>query len=137
MFRDAFARRRCLVPVDAFYEWYGPEGAKQPYAIARPDRAPMAFAGIWEGWRGPDGTVLRSHALLTTTANRTLAGLHDRMPVILDPATWPAWLGEADADPETLLRPAPDEAITFWPVGKAVNAVRNNGPELLLPLAAG
>jgi putative SOS response-associated peptidase YedK len=58
------------------------------------------------------------------------------MPVILDPATWPAWLGEADADPETLLRPAPDEAITFWPVGKAVNAVRNNGPELLLPLAA-
>jgi putative SOS response-associated peptidase YedK len=141
LFRDAFARRRCLVPVDAFYEWYGPEGAKQPYAIARPDRAPMAFAGIWEGWRGPDGAVLRSFAILTTSANATLAGLHDRMPVILAPATWPAWLGEteglAEADPATLLRPAPDDAVTFWPVAKAVNAVRNNGPALLEPLEAG
>jgi putative SOS response-associated peptidase YedK len=97
MFRRAFAQRRCLVPADAFYEWKATEGGKQPFAIVRQDGQPMAFAGLWEGYRWPDGTVLRTFAIITTNANAELTGLHDRMPVILDRADWPAWLGEAEA----------------------------------------
>src|ERR1035437_1670986 len=73
---------------------------------ARRDGAPLAFAGLWDGWRGPDGTVLRTFAIITTPANATMARVHDRMPAILEPGDWPAWLGEAEADPATLLRPA-------------------------------
>ena len=86
MFRSAFAKRRCLVPADAFYEWKMVEGGKQPYAIARQDGQPMAFAGLWEGFKWPDGTVLRTFTIITTNANETVGELHDRMPVILEPA---------------------------------------------------
>ena len=131
MWRDAYARRRCLVPADAFYEWRATEGGKQPYAIARQDGEPMAFAGLWDGWRGPDGEVVRSFAIVTTAANATMASVHDRMPVILKPADWPAWLDEAAGDPAALLRPAVDDVLRVWPVGRAVNSPRNNGLRLL------
>ena len=84
MFRGALERRRCRVHADAFYEWRTVPDGKQPYAIARKDGAPLAFAGVWEGLRGPDGETLRSFAILTTAANATMQALHDRMPVILD-----------------------------------------------------
>jgi putative SOS response-associated peptidase YedK len=84
MFKGALASRRCLVPADAFYEWRALADGKQPYAIARSDGAPVTFAGIWEGWRAPDGEVVRTFAILTTSANGTMAQLHDRMPVILE-----------------------------------------------------
>lgn len=106
MFRDALGRRRCLVPADVFYEWQATEHGKQPVAVAREDGQPMVFAGLWEGWRGPDGTVLRSFTIVTTNANTTLRPIHERMPVILEPADWPAWLGEVAADPAVLLRPS-------------------------------
>ena len=80
MFRGALAQRRCLVPADAFYEWKAMPGGKQPYAIARQDGAPLAFAGLWEGWRWPNGDVLRTFAIITTEANATMTDIHDRMP---------------------------------------------------------
>jgi putative SOS response-associated peptidase YedK len=107
---------------------------KQPYAIARQDGAPLAFAGLWEGWRGPGGAVLRTFAIITTPANAIMAALHDRMPAILELADWPAWLGEAEGDPAALLRPAAEDVLRLWPVGRAVNNVRNNGANLLDPI---
>jgi putative SOS response-associated peptidase YedK len=147
-FRGAYATRRCLVPADAFYEWRNwretPDAAeaqregerppaKQPFAVARADGAFMALAGLWEGWRGPDGTVLRSFAIVTTDANEALRPLHARMAVIVEPADWPLWLGEADGDPGTLLRPS-DAALRIWPVSTRVNSVRNNDAALLDPV---
>jgi putative SOS response-associated peptidase YedK len=136
MFRAALAARRCLVPADAFYEWRVLGADKQPYAIARRDGQPMAFAGLWEGWRSPEGEVLRSFTIVTTTANATLRPLHERMPVVLEAADWPAWLGETAADPLALLRPATDDALHAWPVSRRVGNVRNNDAELLAPVEA-
>lgn len=128
-FRDAFARRRCIVPVDAFYEWKQAPGGKRPHAIAARDGGMLGLAGLWEGWRGEGGEVIRSFAIITTNANATLRALHDRMPAILLPDAWTAWL-EGDR-PAELLGPAPDDLLRFWPVSTAVNSPRNNGPELL------
>jgi putative SOS response-associated peptidase YedK len=132
MFRDALERRRCLVPADVFYEWRATEAGKQPYAIARADGQPMVFAGLWEGWRGADGTVLRTFTIVTTNANPVLRPLHERMPVILEAADWSAWLGEITADPAALLHPSAAE-FRVWRVGTAVNNVRNDNAALLEP----
>jgi len=131
MFRGALERRRCLVPADAFYEWRAMPDGKQPYAIARQDGAPLAFAGLWEGWRAPDGIALRSFAILTTTANATMSALHDRMPVILEEEHWPVWLGECPGEPANLMQPAAHDVLHLWPVSRAVNSVRNNSADLL------
>ncbi len=136
MFRAVLAKRRCLVPADAFYEWQARPDGKQPYAIARTDGGMLAFAGLWDSWRAPDGEVVRTYAIITTTANATMRELHDRMPVIIEEANWPAWLGEANIDAKALLRPADEGAVRLWPVSRAVNLVANNGPELLAPLPA-
>ena len=131
MFRGALAKRRCIVPADAFYEWRAMPDGKQPYAIARQDGAPLAFAGLWEGWQSPDGDTVRSFAILTTVANTTMATLHERMPVILEAADWPRWLGEEEADAAELMQPAASNILHLWPVSRAVNNVRNDGAELL------
>lgn len=132
MFRDAFARRRALVPASAFYEWRKTGKAdRQPFAIARADGQPMALAGIWESFRGADGEVLRSFAIVTTAANADLAELHDRMPVVLEAEDWAAWLGEDAGDPAALLRPAERGVLRLWPVSRRVNNVRNDGPDLI------
>ena len=91
----------------------------------------MAMAGIWEGWRAPEGEVMRTIAILTTAANATTSALHERMPVILEPEAWPRWLSEVEGDATALMQPAPDEVLHLWPVSRAVNSVRNNGAELL------
>ena len=135
MFRDAFARRRCLVPAVAFYEWQAPPAGaagKPPWAIARADRTPLAFAGLWEGWRGPDGTVLRSFVILTTPANAALAPVHARMPAILEPAEWSLWLGETEGQAATLLRPS-EAPLRMWRVSTAVNSPAHEGAGLLEP----
>ncbi len=131
IFRDAFARRRCLVPADAYYEWKAVADGKQPYAIARRDGAPLALAGIWDSWRDPAGETLRSFAILTTRANADMAALHDRMPVIVEEEDWRAWLGEVPRDPQDLLQPAAPGVLRYWPVSGAVNDVRNNAAGLL------
>lgn len=137
MFRSAFAKRRCLVPADAFYEWKVVDGGKQPYAITRQDGQPMAFAGLWEGYRWPDGvTTSRTFTIITTNANSTVAELHDRMPVIVEQKDWPTWLGGVEGSPVELLRPAADDLLRIWPVSRKVNSPDNNGPELLEPVVA-
>ncbi|MCP5026326.1 MAG: SOS response-associated peptidase [Actinomycetia bacterium] len=143
-YRRAFRKRRCIVPVDAFYEWEKIEGqkAKQPWLIRRPDGEPFACAGLWEAWYGPkDGDKLDepviSCTILTTDANETMAEIHDRMPVILPPAAWDTWLSAEVDDPDELqplLVPAPDALIDRYRISTAVNNVRNNVPELLDPL---
>lgn len=134
-FRDAFRKRRCLIPADVFYEWKGKPGAKQPYAIARVDGEPMAFAGLWERWKSLEGEVVRSCTIVTTDANQKVAELHDRMPVILGADDWSRWLGEDDGDPESLMRPCPDEWLKTWPVSKAVNSVKNDDASLIESVA--
>lgn len=137
LFRGAFKARRCIVPADAFYEWKAVDGGKQPCAIARQDGQTMAFAGPWEGFKWPDDTVTRSYAIVTISAksaNADIADLHNRMPLILEPADWPAWLGEVDADPAALLRPSPDGTLRTWPVSRRVNTPRNDDAALVEPL---
>lgn len=96
----------------------------------------MAFAGIWEGWRSADGTILRTFAILTTAANTQLAVLHNRMPVMLGKTDWAGWLGETEAVSVTLLRPSASGVLRMWPVDKRVGNVRNDGPELLIDVAS-
>jgi putative SOS response-associated peptidase YedK len=133
MFRAALGKRRCLVPASAFYEWKATPDGKEPHAIARADGEMLAFAGLWEGWKAPEGDVLRTFAIITTEANAQMSALHNRMPVILEQADWPAWLGEVEGDPLSLLRPAPEGILRIWPVNKRVGNVRNDGSELLEP----
>ena len=97
-FREAFRRRRCLVPLDNFYEWKKTAAGKQPYAIGLEGGRLMGMAGLWETWRSPEGERIRSFTIITTTPNALCAELHDRMPVVLEPSAWPAWLGEQPAD---------------------------------------
>ena len=135
MFREAFAKHRCLVPAPVYYEWRDdhPDG-KTPFAVARVDGEPVTFAGIWEEWRSPEGEKLGTFATITTDANMLLAPIQDRMPVIIERAEWPVWLGEVGGDPSALLRPAPEGVLRFWPVDKKVGNVRNDGPELIQPM---
>ncbi len=139
-YREAFKRRRCLVPLDAFYEWRKRGKEREPYAVALADRRLMAMAGLWENWRSPAGEWVRSFTIVTTAANALLAPLHDRMPVILDPDSWPLWLGEAAADAErltALLTPYPPDRMTIWPVDKRVGNVKNKDPALIEPQRTG
>jgi putative SOS response-associated peptidase YedK len=134
-FRSAFRKRRCLVPADGFYEWRKREGGgpKQPMLVRRRDGAPFAFAGLWEHWRGPEGEV-QTCTILTTEANAVLAPIHDRMPVILDPAAYDRWLDPARPGAEELLRPCSDGWLEAFPVSTRVNNVRNDVAELIAPM---
>jgi putative SOS response-associated peptidase YedK len=138
-FRGAWtAGRRCLVIADAYYEWRSTD--KQPFAVALANRGPMTFAGLWDSWcdlATKGGKPLKSFAILTTTANELIAPLHHRMPVLLGPAQWPAWLGETGASESELsamLRPYPSAVMSAWAVGRRVGNVRNDDPDLLTPL---
>jgi putative SOS response-associated peptidase YedK len=140
IFRDAFERRRCLVPSDGFYEWQKAGGQTQPYAIVPQEGEIFAFAGLWERWRNPaDGTILRSFTIVTGLPNELCRPIHERMPVILPKPAWPLWLGEAGATPGevlSLLIPYPAELMRAYPIGKAVGNVKNDEPGLLERLAA-
>ena len=127
-FRDAFRRRRCLVPADGFYEWKTRGKRKQPYFFRHLGGGPMAYAAIWDAWTGLD-TV----AVLTTTANELVRPLHDRMPAILDPERFEAWLNPKELRPEKLLPligPYSVAKMESWPVSDRVNSVRNEEPGL-------
>lgn len=140
-FRGAMRHKRCLVPADGFYEWTGKAGAKQPHLIAlRPGSAygdgPMGFAGIWEHWLGADGSEIETMAILTVAANREMGPVHDRMPLILDPKDFDAWLdcsSGSSRDIEALLAPPPDRLLTIRPVSRLLNNPRNEGPEVQAP----
>lgn len=132
-YRQAFRQRRCLIPADGFYEWRKVGDRKQPYCIGLEARAPFVFAGLWERWEG-EGQAVESCTILVTSANERIAEIHDRMPVILDPADYDAWLDPGARDPAKLLpllRSYPAERMRLWPVGTAVNRPANQGPELM------
>jgi putative SOS response-associated peptidase YedK len=155
-FKRAFERRRCIVPADGFYEWQAvtapggkPSGKarKQPYFVHRRDGEPMAFAGLWEVWKAPEGFApidgmddegwLRTCLIVTTRANDSLAPIHDRMPVLLPGSAWDRWLDRDEQDVaalEALLVPAPDAWLEVYPVGTLVSDARNEGPELVRPV---
>ena len=112
MFRQAYAKRRCIVPVDNFFEWKAIKGeAKQPYAIALQSGKPFGIAGIWEGWKHPEtGEVIRTFCIITCPANELVGNIHDRMPVILPPEAYERWLANIEPDPRDLLVPVPGRA---------------------------
>ncbi len=131
-FRNAFSKRRCLVPADGFYEWKGVPGKKQPYYIYE-GRGPMAFAGLWEHWEGVEGE-LTTFTILTTHANKLMSEIHERMPVILDKDRADLWL-DMNAPAElvsTLFEPRDDDDLAMYPVGKAVGNPRFDDPSLLV-----
>ena len=142
-FKSSFAKRRCIVPADGFYEWKplaAGERRKQPYFIHRPDGEPFAFGGLWSEWRGKDphgeDVTVRTTTIITGEANEKMAELHDRMPLILPPSAWEEWLDPAQTDIESMGRflvPAPPEIIEFHPVSFDVINVRNNDEHLVEP----
>jgi putative SOS response-associated peptidase YedK len=129
-FRDAFERRRCLVPADGFFEWEKKGKVKQPWRIGPAEDGLMALAGVWERWRAPDGGVVRSYAVITTEANELVRPLHDRMPVVVPPERFSDWLGpESPAERlKEIMRPFPAERMRAFPVSRRVNDVRNDDP---------
>jgi putative SOS response-associated peptidase YedK len=135
-FRDAWkAGRRCLVVADGYYEWR--KSDQQPFAVALGNRGLMTFAGLWDSWRGPDGSTVKSFTVITTRPNELVAAIHDRMPVIPPSDCWPVWLGEIGTTEHALkemLKPYPAERMTLWPVDKRVGNVRNDSPDLFEPL---
>ncbi len=138
VFKPLLRKHRCIVPMDGFYEWKGAKGAKTPMYVTRLDGEPLAVAGLWATWRdktaGPDASWLHSCSVVTTTANATMAPVHDRMPVILPRSAWDAWLDPANNDMDALAKllvPAPDDLLTLHPVSTDVNNVRNKGAELI------
>ena len=136
-FRQAMRYRRCLVPVDGFYEWTGPKGKRRPFLL-RP-RAPqlIAFAGIYERWRDPAGAEVDTVAILTRPANRTVAPLHDRMPVVLPVEHFEAWLDVEGTDAATalaLLQPAPDDLFEAIELHPKINDSKRDEPGIQEPL---
>lgn len=138
-FREAFKFRRCLIPADGFYEWYGAKGHKQPVFIKLPGGIPFAFAGLWETWqdKAEPGNVYCSCTIITREAAGGLQKIHDRMPVVLQPDAYDSWMDhdgyKTESLQETLSRKAVSE-FAFYPVSKKVNAVRNNEPGNIEPV---
>ncbi len=137
-FRDAYRKRRCLIPTDGFFEWQtvdiSGKGPKQPFAIRRPDEAVFAFAGIHERWQSKDGTrTIESFAIVTTEANRTLAPIHPRMPVVLAQEASGLWLDSA-SDGRPLLKPCPEDWLQPTMIGPLINRPANDDPRVLEPI---
>lgn len=148
-FRNAMRRRRCLIPTDGFYEWQARTGdkaggPKQPFFVHAKRQAdgstpPLAFAGLWETWTGPNGEELDTAAIITTTANRTLSALHDRMPVFVPKEAFDLWLNCAEVEADvaaSLIRPADEGLLEAYEVGTAVNRAANDSEALIAPLSA-
>jgi putative SOS response-associated peptidase YedK len=138
MFKQAFARRRCLIPADGFYEWRREGKSKQPMFVHFPDDRVFGFAGLWERWRpAEDAEPVDTCTIITTTPNKLMSDIHDRMPVILRPEDYGTWL-DRDTDPQQaakLLRPYTDGELEAVPVSKTVNSPKNDTPACVTPLA--
>lgn len=140
-FRDSFARKRCIIPADGFYEWEPKERGKLPHYIHAADGKPLAFAGLWSSWRDPETSErIKTCTIITGRPNSVVSPIHDRMPVALLPDTWDTWLDPDNHDVEVLvdlLKPIPARLITEYPVSTLVNKVQNNVPECIAPLDSG
>jgi putative SOS response-associated peptidase YedK len=139
-FRNAFRKRRCLIPADGFYEWKGEKGNKQPYYVSIPSGEPFSFAGLWETWtdkKTGEESVYKSCTIITTAASESIREIHHRMPVILDPKFHEKWLNADIQDPKALQVIINDGIIhnmSFYPVSKLVNSVKNNDPNCIKPV---
>jgi putative SOS response-associated peptidase YedK len=139
-FRAAMKRRRCLMPADGFYEWQKAGERKRPFCVHAKSGAPLASAGLWETGTGPNGEELETAAIVTTRANKTLAAIHERMPVIVPPEAFDLWLDGANVDATTasaLIAPAPDNLLEAHEISTAVNRTANDNPKLLEPVEPG
>jgi len=132
-FRDSFKHRRCLVPADGFYEWKSEGRQKQPYFFSMKTSEPFALGGLWESWRMPDGNVLRTCCLITTGPNEIMLPVHDRMPVIIAPHDYEAWLTGESAEVQDLVKPYPTVEMQAWAVGRRVSKSGEEGADLVLP----
>ena len=130
-FREAFKRRRCLVPASGFYEWAKEGRAKQPFYISLKSGDPMAMAGIWESWKAPDGNVLRTVCIVTTAANDVMAPIHERMPVIVSPDHWLDWLTAPVEKINSLIIHCTDGELQAWPVSRRVGKTVEEGAGLI------
>jgi putative SOS response-associated peptidase YedK len=136
-FRDAYKRRRCLLPIDNFFEWRAIKGAKtkQPYAIGMKSGEPFALAAVYENWQRPQTEEwVRTFAVITCPANEMMAHIHDRMPVIVAAENYQCWLANIEPDPRDLLVPYPSEPMTMWPISTCVNKPENDDPGILEPV---
>jgi putative SOS response-associated peptidase YedK len=138
-FRDAYRERRCLIPVDGFYEWRREGETKQPYRIGFRGGKPFVFAGVWESWTAPDGAenageTIETYTIVTTDANEKLAPIHHRMPVIVDPADFDRWLTGDPGDAANVIRAFPPDDMAFYRVSTRVNNVRNDDEDCIVPL---
>ncbi|HXH61766.1 MAG TPA: SOS response-associated peptidase [Fimbriimonadaceae bacterium] len=132
-FKAAFKRRRCLLPADGFYEWKGEKGHKQPYFIHLRSKQTFALAGLWEEWETIDG-ALATCTIVTTDANEMVSDLHTRMPVLIPPDDFDAWLDPKADGPVALLAPYPSDEMEMHPVAKAVSNPRFKSPEAVEPV---
>ena len=135
-FRESLQKRRCLIPADAFYEWRRTAGSKQPFCFEVGQAEIFAFAGLWDTWRTPDGQTVETFAILTTTANELLSGVHHRMPVILSPGHYKLWLDPTMQDAEgaaALLAPFASQRMKSFPVSNRVNHVANDDSQCSTP----
>jgi putative SOS response-associated peptidase YedK len=133
-FRNAMKRRRCLIPANGFYEWKRDGASNRPYFVQRKDGGPLAFAGLWETWIGPNGEELDTAAIVTTDASPLIRPIHHRMPVILPPEAFDMWLDTARVDErmaQALIVPAQDDTLEVYQVSPAVNRAIHDGPELI------
>ncbi len=134
-FRAAARARRGLIVATGFYEWTkDAEGGRDPWYITRSDGAPIAFASVWQDWTDPDGTAIRTCAIVTTGANAAMQAIHHRQPVIVEQNDWPLWLGEAGKGAALLMKAGSEDQLHWHRVDRAVNSNRASGPELIEPL---
>jgi len=139
-FRGSLKYKRCLILADGFYEWKGAPGrkTKTPFFIHMKDRKPFAFAGLWDSWNAPDGSLVKSCTIITTMPNELTAIIHNRMPVILHPREYAQWLDPQPQTPDQLkplIKPFPAEFMNAYPVSQLVNTPANDTPELVLPVS--
>lgn len=134
-FRNAFAKRRCLIPATGFYEWQANGKTKQPYYFSDKSGAPFALAGLWESWKAPDGSVVRTTCIITTAANELMAPVHDRMPVIVEAADWQRWLASPAEEVTDLIHPYTGHDLQAWPVERRVSRTGEDDAGLIAPLS--
>jgi putative SOS response-associated peptidase YedK len=133
-FRDAFRRRRCLIPASGFYEWKSEGKVKQPYYISLKSGEPMAMGGLWESWKASDGSILRTVCVVTTSPNSVMATIHDRMPVIIASDQWQTWLSGRSEEVAGMVAPYREEELQAWPVSRRVSKTQDDEAGLIEPV---